>query len=135
MIPPTTPVRGVLLNLRLESLCSKKNASATRMGISIRRLVDEGTGMGVTTVGEAGKDSGMAFSKDWALRSVARAGNAECVKTLLERGAPLDIGTSVDGTTALMAACEQGHVGCVTALLERGASSDVAMRGNSDVGL
>src|SRR5206468_15597 len=56
------------------------------------------------------------------LMTAARAGNAEIVKRLLERGAAVDRADQVYGETALMVAAAENHPEAVQALISHGAS-------------
>ena len=59
-----------------------------------------------------------------ALLWAARLGQRECVLTLLERGAELDVQDNL-GITALSYACWREHVDCVEALLTHGADTNI----------
>jgi ankyrin repeat protein len=63
---------------------------------------------------------------DTALMVACGNGRLECVRALLEAGAPVAYARQ-DGDTALMLACFQGHAECMRALLEAGAPMEQAM--------
>jgi ankyrin repeat protein len=65
-----------------------------------------------------------------ALMVACQDGHLDCVRTLLEAGAPV-AQADEQGFTGLMLACGKGHVECVRTLLEAGAPVEQAVQ---DVG-
>jgi uncharacterized protein len=68
------------------------------------------------------------------LHFASRAGNADVIKTLVERGAPVDAPTAT-GATALMLAAASGSVDAVAALLDAGASANAKESANGQTAL
>ena len=71
--------------------------------------------------------AGTAEAQDPGLIEVAKQGDAEAVRSLLEGGADPNLAQG-DGFTALHAAAMEGHTGVVEALLEKGAEVGATTR-------
>jgi ankyrin repeat protein len=67
-----------------------------------------------------------------ALMLACLDGHMDCVRALLEAGAPV-AQAKQDGVTALLAACVNGHLDCVRARLEAGASVSKFDNGSSSL--
>ena len=69
---------------------------------------------------QAGEDANAVVSGEPVLMQAARSGSVDAVKTLLAKGASVNVAEAVHGQTALMWAAAAGHSAVVKALVEAG---------------
>ncbi|MEQ1897874.1 MAG: ankyrin repeat domain-containing protein [Vicinamibacterales bacterium] len=69
---------------------------------------------------QAGEDANAVISGEPVLMQAARSGSVDAVKTLLAKGAQVNVAEAVHGQTALMWAAAAGHSAVVKTLVEAG---------------
>ena len=114
-------------------------AAARKNAAVVRHLVEIGAALGLhskvwyqleNTAGNTNPSANfkMAHGGSTALLFVARNGDVDTARALLDAGADID-DTAASGTSALVVAAHSGHVPLATYLLERGADPNAAGAG------